>query len=88
MARKLDPPSVWLNNGDNFEGHGAAILLMVRDGMASDWTDLCRASRFDKDRRRFHSGHLALKGTIETLVNSGLLKSDNAFLMARIELRT
>lgn len=80
MPRKLKPPSLWLSDDDDFEHHGAAILLMVRDGIAGDWQDLCRTLRFDRDPRTFHSGHLGLKGTIENLVEAGLLESDNKYL--------
>jgi hypothetical protein len=59
---------LWLNDSTDFEHHGAAILLLVRDGIAHDWDGLCRALRFDRDPRPFHGGHLGLKGTVEDLV--------------------
>ncbi len=79
MARKLRTTRLWLNEDYDFEGHGAAILLLVRDGVARDWRTLCHVFRFDLDKRPFHSGHLALKHTIEGLVESELLKSASGY---------
>ena len=75
MTRKLRPTHLWLNDDDHFEGHGAAILLLVRDGVARDWRRLCHVLRFDRDKRAFHSGNLALKHTIERLIDAELLES-------------
>lgn len=75
MARRLQPSSLWISDDHDVEHHGAAILLLVRNGIARGWEDLCRVLRFDRDRRAFHSGHLALKGTIEDLIDSELLES-------------
>src|SRR5215213_7190725 len=68
MPRRLKPPSLWISDDDRFEHHGAAILLMVRDSIADDWQSLCRALKFDRDARSFHSGHLGLKEAVERLV--------------------
>jgi hypothetical protein len=80
MARKLRSSRLWISDDDDVEHHGAAILLLVRNGIARDWECLCRTLRFDRDDRAFHSGHLALKGTIEDLVGSGLLESGNGYV--------
>jgi hypothetical protein len=74
-TRKLRTTHLWLNDDDDFEGHGAAILLLVRDEVVRDWKSLCHILRFDRDKRPFHSGHLALKHTIDELVEAGLLES-------------
>ncbi len=80
MPRKLQPPSLWVSDDHDFEHHGAAILLMVRDDIADDWAGLCRVLRFDRDRRPFHSGHFAPKGTIEELIDAGLLHSADEYV--------
>jgi hypothetical protein len=75
MGRTFKPKRIYFNEDHAFEHHGAAILLLVREQIAHDWKKLCRALNFDP--REFHSGHLALKGTIEELVEAGLLESKN-----------
>lgn len=80
MSRTFQPKRICLNEDDDFEGHGAAILLLVRNGVARNWHKLCRCLRFDRDPRAFHSGHLELKHTIEDLIEAGLLESKNQYL--------
>ena len=77
MSRTLTPPSLWIREEDYFERHGAAILLIVRNGIALDWKTLCRILRFDRDPRASHSGHFGLKRTLEELIESGLLESED-----------
>lgn len=79
MNRKLRSSNLWVTDDHAVEHHGAAVLLLIRNGVARDWNSLCRVLRFDSDRRSFHSGHFALKGTIEDLVAAGLMESDNDY---------
>lgn len=71
--RQFVPKPIYLDHDANFEGHGAAVLLLIRDRKARDWKSLCRAFHFDPDE--FHSGHLALRSTIEELVEAGLVRN-------------
>ncbi len=80
MSRTFRPKQICLNEDDDFEGHGAAILLLVRNGVAKNWKKLCQCLRFDRDPRDFHSGHLELKHTIEELIEAGLLQSKKTHL--------
>jgi hypothetical protein len=75
MTRTLRPTSLWLDEDDHFENHGAAILMLVRDGTARNWQDICHLLRFDRDRREYHSGHHGLRRTLERLIDAGLLTS-------------
>jgi hypothetical protein len=80
MSRTFRPKQICLSDDDDFEGHGAAVLLLVRNGAARNWTKLCHCFRFDRDPRAFHSGHLELKHTIEELIEAGLLQSKKTHL--------
>src|SRR5712691_9360790 len=80
MPRYLRPGHLYISDDDDFEDHGAAILLLVRDGVARNWQALCRAFRFDRDPRPFHSGHLGLRHTIEELIGVGLLRSGKGYI--------
>jgi hypothetical protein len=73
MSRTFRPRRIYINEDDDFEDHGAAVLLLVREEIALDWKTLCQAFGFDPTA--FHSGHYALQGTIEELVEADLLKS-------------
>jgi hypothetical protein len=55
------------------------VLLLIRNGSAATWSDLRRIYRYDRDPREFHSDDLELRGTIEELVEAGLLESENGF---------
>lgn len=59
------------------DSHGAALLLLIREGEAKDWNTLCKA--FEYDPRYFRSGHLGLKGAIEDLVDAGLIQSEDRY---------
>src|SRR3989442_13095067 len=80
MSRTFRTKRICLNEDDDFEDHGAAILLLVRNGVARNWDQLCQCLRFDRDPLAFHSGHLSLKHTIEELIEAGLLESKNRHL--------
>lgn len=75
MSRTFKPKRIYINDDHAFENHGAAILLLVREEIVNDWKSLCHAFNFDA--RSFHSGHFALKRTIERLVEADLLTSKN-----------
>jgi hypothetical protein len=78
MKRTYRPRGLYLDDSDHFD-HGAAVLLFVRDGVATTWKDLRALYRYDRDPRAFHSDDLVLRGTIEDLVDANLLESDNDF---------
>jgi hypothetical protein len=78
MKRTYRPAGLYLDESDHFD-HGAAVLLLVRNGAAATWKDLRRVYRYDRDPRDFHSDDLELRGTIEELVEAKLLVSENNF---------
>ena len=78
MGRTLPPKRLYIDGEENFEGHGSAILLLVREGIAHDWTTLCKALKFNP--KHFHSGHLDLENTIYELIEAGLFLSENTYL--------
>jgi len=78
MGRTLLTKRLYIDGEEDFEAHGSAILLLIREGVAREWTTLCRALKFNP--KHFHSGHLELKGAIHELIDTGLLLSQNAHL--------
>ena len=76
MKRTHVPGGLYLDGSDYLD-HGAAVLLLVRNGSAATWNDLRRIYRYDRDPREFHSDDLELSGTIEELVEAGLLESQH-----------
>lgn len=76
MPRKLSPSCLWISSDDNdFEHHGAAVLLLIRNKIAKDWKGLCHTLGLDREGRDFHSGHLGLRATLDKLIDSGLIES-------------
>jgi hypothetical protein len=63
------------DDGSVLCSHGAAILLLVREGDASDWESLCRAFKFAP--RDNHSGTFELRNALRELIAAGLLESEN-----------
>jgi hypothetical protein len=78
MGRTLRTKRLYTNEDEDFEGHGSAILLLIREGVAHDWKSLCRALKFNP--KEFHSGHLELEHTLQNLIEAGLLESQNTHL--------
>jgi hypothetical protein len=78
VKRSYSPAGLYLDNSDYLD-HGAAVLLLVRNGSVVTWNDLRRIYRYDRDPREFHSDDLELRGTIEELVQANLLESHNGF---------
>ena len=56
----------------DYVSHGSLVLLLVRDGTASDWESLCGA--FGLDPARSDTVHADLLFTVERLVEAGLLE--------------
>jgi hypothetical protein len=54
---------------------GPKVLLLVRDGIASTWQQLCGEFRLDADE--FHTAHNMLWNEIKALVDCGLLEIAN-----------
>lgn len=78
MKKTYSPGGLYLDGSDYLD-HGAAVLLLVRNGAASTWKDLRRIYRYDRDPRDVHSDDLELRGTIEELVDANLLESAHGF---------
>jgi hypothetical protein len=78
MKKTYKPKGLYLDNSDHLD-HGAAVLMLIRNGAASTWTDLRAIYRYDRDPRPFHSDDLVLRSTIEDLVGANLLESSNDF---------
>jgi len=78
MRKYFWPEALRISEDIAFEGHGAAILLLVREKRAKNWADLCRIFQFDP--RGNHSGHHALRRTLRELIASGLLESKVGFV--------
>lgn len=72
MERYFWPKPIYIDGNLAFESHGAAILLLVRNGIARDWRTLCRAFNFNPQED--HSGHYSLRQCVRELMSAGLLE--------------
>ncbi|TAL02299.1 MAG: hypothetical protein EPO07_07505, partial [Verrucomicrobia bacterium] len=77
MDGYFSPKALYIDGNIAFESHGAAILLLIRDGGVRDWRTLCKAFHFDP--RKDHSGHYSLRQAVRELIAAGLLESKSGW---------
>jgi hypothetical protein len=54
----------------------AKVLLLIRDGIATDWVGLCKQMGWDPDRP--HTGHMILADILHDLRDAGLIIFDDS----------